>query len=560
MDQSSQILRYLSMASHNNGLFEANELSSSTSTSTPTTAPAAVSIPASIPVSATLLSTASTHIFIPTTITVMPLPGQAAALDFDMTFGTLEDATGAGLSFPSNTLSSDNIDDALTSLLSADQDLPWDIPTSKQQQQQQHHHQTQPQSQSQPAIVFPIPNLMTAARFTTPELSPATSAYCTPAVQSIRSPLNFDSLGLEELGYQSGSSPSLDWNSSPSELDAFSNSQHSQESLELDYRIHLMSLGGVTATASTTATTSSMSAPVDFTLYPDIFTPTTALSNYDPDAILAAIVEESSPFESEIDYTPLHSTCTSPIMPPDCTDLFGGITRTLTMPVSVAYPTASIPTSSTAASSLGFPSMPTSSSTCRMRPGAQQAPPTVKRHRRRRRTSEEEARVMPEDGETNPDARPRFQCSVCQKTFSRPFNLRSHRATHLGVKPFVCTHKVKADHHREQDHDEENEEQEESRQQLHQDEEIDLHIDSTERICGWRFARRHDLERHVRSRHSAEKMFACKNCGAKCGRNDAFKRHLQRHAACGIAAAREKAEAEAEAAAAAAAVVNRNIL
>ncbi|ORZ18237.1 hypothetical protein BCR41DRAFT_285999, partial [Lobosporangium transversale] len=84
----------------------------------------------------------------------------------------------------------------------------------------------------------------------------------------------------------------------------------------------------------------------------------------------------------------------------------------------------------------------------------------------------------------------RYKCSECDKTFSRPFNLRSHRATHLGVKPFLCTQtNEKGD------------------------------------TCSWAFARRHDLERHVRSRHSQGNLFQCKTCGQKCTRSDALKRH-----------------------------------
>ncbi|KAF8939076.1 hypothetical protein BGZ58_010712 [Dissophora ornata] len=113
-----------------------------------------------------------------------------------------------------------------------------------------------------------------------------------------------------------------------------------------------------------------------------------------------------------------------------------------------------------------------------------------KRRRRRRVTSEEASRVVPD---SDPDSKARYQCSQCHKTFSRPFNLRSHRAIHLGVKPYACTY-----------------------------------VNEQGATCHWAFARRHDLERHVKSRHEHCNTFTCKTCGTECARTDALKKHLAR--------------------------------
>ncbi|KAH7050437.1 hypothetical protein BKA57DRAFT_392754 [Linnemannia elongata] len=102
----------------------------------------------------------------------------------------------------------------------------------------------------------------------------------------------------------------------------------------------------------------------------------------------------------------------------------------------------------------------------------------------------------------DPNAKPRYKCSECGKTFSRPFNLRSHRDTHSGFRPFDCPHK-----------------------------------DKSGSKCKWSFARRHDLERHIISKHTKGKNFQCRTCGVECTRSDAFKRHLARNEQCNAAEA-----------------------
>ncbi|KAG0048032.1 hypothetical protein BGZ83_006957 [Gryganskiella cystojenkinii] len=64
---------------------------------------------------------------------------------------------------------------------------------------------------------------------------------------------------------------------------------------------------------------------------------------------------------------------------------------------------------------------------------------------------------------TSPRAPAIHTCPICPKKFTRPFNLRSHLLAHGNVKPYECTAKVG--------------------------------------VCGSRFTRRHDLMRHIKSKH-----------------------------------------------------------
>ncbi|KAF9343206.1 hypothetical protein BGX26_006100 [Mortierella sp. AD094] len=301
----------------------------------------------------------------------------------------------------------------------------------------------------------------------TPELSPDMS-LATPAANSLRSPYAFDTLGLDELG----SSPSVGYQSPMDHQQAFG-SQQSQESFDFDFGLDLLPQNAA------------WPAQTDFDLFPDNNNGNPSVSSLQqllmrpaPGEAELSVFEES-PLESDLDYfSPLDSCAASPVLS-DYADLFGNSCDATTGAVSSG------------------------------RQGSGFQPP--KRRRRRRATTEDDARVFPEDGENDPNARARYKCNVCEKTFSRPFNLRSHRATHAGVKPYICSH-----------------------------------VDEKGEACSWSFARRHDLERHMRSRHSGEKLFKCKTCGAECGRNDAFKRHLQRHAACGMAAMLEQQQQQQE--------------
>ncbi|CAN6619953.1 hypothetical protein TRVA0_007S04038 [Trichomonascus vanleenenianus] len=90
-----------------------------------------------------------------------------------------------------------------------------------------------------------------------------------------------------------------------------------------------------------------------------------------------------------------------------------------------------------------------------------------------------------------------FACHLCDKRFTRAYNLRSHLRTHTDERPFVCT------------------------------------------VCGKAFARQHDRKRHE-ALHSGEKKFECKGvlsdgktvwgCGRKFARADALGRHFRTEA------------------------------
>ncbi|KAG1443718.1 hypothetical protein G6F56_010570 [Rhizopus delemar] len=83
--------------------------------------------------------------------------------------------------------------------------------------------------------------------------------------------------------------------------------------------------------------------------------------------------------------------------------------------------------------------------------------------------------------------KPQYQCDFqgCTKTFTRTYNLRSHRRTHTDEKPFLCD------------------------------------------VCQKAFARHHDRNRHSKL-HSGLRPFSCTYCQKSFARQDALNRHLKR--------------------------------
>ncbi|KAF9900652.1 hypothetical protein EC991_007057 [Linnemannia zychae] len=298
----------------------------------------------------------------------------------------------------------------------------------------------------------------------TPDLSPAMTGY-SPAIDSIGSPYNtYDPLGFGETSV----SPSIDFRSPIEDpLEAYS----FEGDFDIGYSPDIM-----------------WASQQDFELFPVCSDESAKLKKLlmDPQSEVLSTIKES-PFEATLStFSPAMSDTVSPAM------------------TTLSSQDIICPTTFTEAKLMG---QDMQAPNYRVAPRKVTQSPTkagfqpVKKQRRRRITSEEASRVIPTEQLGDPNAKPRYKCSECGKTFSRPFNLRSHRDTHSGHRPFECPHKDKGGNR-----------------------------------CKWSFARRHDLERHIISKHTKGKNFQCRTCGVECTRSDAFKRHLSRNTECNAGA------------------------
>ncbi|KAG0240962.1 hypothetical protein B0O80DRAFT_451611 [Mortierella sp. GBAus27b] len=314
----------------------------------------------------------------------------------------------------------------------------------------------------------------------TPELSPSMS-LCSPAIDLINSPFSYDSLGLNDFGpspvdtlYESFGSP----------FDETSPFETPSASFDFDFNFchpEVAAIGDFELFPSTTPESAKLrkilleSSPVKPLENSAIETVNLADMSASQESVLAQtpqfvdfistllkphpenpLFHEPSPFLDTIDtpVTPLiddfDAGSDSEDGASDETEFIssGSFAAAKSLGQDIIAPDARVAPRKTEQS-------PT-------KPGFQPA----KRPRRRRITSEEASRVVPDN---DPQGIARYKCSECSKTFSRPFNLKSHRAIHRGLKPHACTY-----------------------------------TNETGVACHWSFARRHDLERHVRSRHNKD--------------------------------------------------------
>ncbi|KAJ3129373.1 hypothetical protein HK101_005235 [Irineochytrium annulatum] len=101
---------------------------------------------------------------------------------------------------------------------------------------------------------------------------------------------------------------------------------------------------------------------------------------------------------------------------------------------------------------------------------------------------------------TSPNGKRMYTCPYedCGRSFPRQYNLKSHIFCHTGERPHVCAH------------------------------------------CKAAFARKHDLQRHIRTLHANDRPFKCEHCSQGFQRADLLARHraLEEQAAAAVKAGR----------------------
>nr|KAJ3421998.1 hypothetical protein HK105_001589 [Polyrhizophydium stewartii] len=81
----------------------------------------------------------------------------------------------------------------------------------------------------------------------------------------------------------------------------------------------------------------------------------------------------------------------------------------------------------------------------------------------------------------------RFPCTMCDRAFTRKYNLDAHLLVHQNIKPYKCMHSG----------------------------------------CTEAFVRKYDLKRHDRTIHERRSFARCPHCSLVLARSDSFRKHTR---------------------------------